>query len=198
MPVSSVKLEVHIAGDTLKIVVAQDTMSTNGRVSGTGTPEVNIEYLEAVSGATKEVESLLEQTKCVPLLLRLAYHDAMTYDSNTKTGGANGSIRVQRELDHAGNESLSSAMELLEPIKTKYQLLTYAGSASSLQLPVLPGRLVKCRSWMISSKITFLMCFADLFQLSGIMAVRVAGGPFINFTPGEPAFRCFLCTLHGT
>lgn len=25
---------------------------------------------------------------------------------------------------------------------------------------------------------------ADLFQLSGIIAVRVAGGPFINFTPG--------------
>lgn len=107
-------------------------MSANGRVSGTGTPEVNTEYLGAVAGAKKEVESLLEQTKCVPLLLRLAYHDAMTYDSNTKTGGANGSIRVQRELDHAGNESLGSAMELLEPIKTKYQLLTYAGSASGL------------------------------------------------------------------
>ena len=26
---------------------------------------------------------------------------------------------------------------------------------------------------------------ADLFQLSGILAVRIAGGPFINFTPGE-------------
>ena len=32
----------------------------------------------------------------------------------------------------------------------------------------------------------FLLCLADLFQLSGIMAVRVAGGPFINFTPGKP------------
>lgn len=126
-------------------------MSANGKVSGTGTPEVNKDYLDAVAGAKKEVETLLEQTKCVPLLLRLAYHDAMTYDSNTKTGGANGSIRVQRELDHAGNESLSSAVELLEPIKTKFPVLTYA----------------------------------DLFQLSGIMAVRVAGGPFINFTPGR-------------
>lgn len=114
-------------------------MSANGRVSGTGPPEVNKEYLDAVAGAKKEVETLLEQTKCVPLLLRLAYHDAMTYDSNTKTGGANGSIRVQRELDHAGNESLISAMELLEPIKTKYPLLTYAGSASSLRLPLFSG-----------------------------------------------------------
>lgn len=102
-------------------------MSANGKVSGTGTPEVNKDYLDAVAGAKKEVETLLEQTKCVPLLLRLAYHDAMTYDSNTKTGGANGSIRVQRELDHAGNESLSSAVELLEPIKTKFPVLTYAG-----------------------------------------------------------------------
>lgn len=50
---------------------------------------------------------------------------------------------------------------------------------------------------MTSREITFLMCFADLFQLSGIMAVRVAGGPFINFTPGEPA-DAFFGKLHGT
>ncbi len=102
-------------------------MAANGRVSGTGTPEVDKEYLAAVEGAKREVETLLEQTRCVPLFLRLAYHDAMTYDGTTKTGGANGSIRVQRELDHAGNESLSSALELLEPIKAQYQVLTYAG-----------------------------------------------------------------------
>ncbi|DBA87510.1 hypothetical protein WJX77_008717 [Trebouxia sp. C0004] len=126
-------------------------MAANGRVSGTGTPEVDKEYVAAVEGAKKEVETLLEQTRCVPLFLRLAYHDAMTYDGTTKTGGANGSIRVQRELDHAGNESLGSAIDLLEPIKAQYQVLTYA----------------------------------DLFQLSGIVAVRVAGGPFINFTPGR-------------
>lgn len=102
-------------------------MAANGKVSGTGTPEVDKEYLAAVEGAKKEVETLLEQTRCVPLFLRLAYHDAMTYDATTKTGGANGSIRVQRELDHAGNESLSSALDLLEPIKAHYQVLTYAG-----------------------------------------------------------------------
>ena len=102
-------------------------MVANGRVSGTGTPEVDKEYLAAVEGAKKEVEALLEHTRCVPLFLRLAYHDAMTYDGTTKTGDANGSIRVQRELDHAGNKSLSSALDLLEPIKAQYQLLTYAG-----------------------------------------------------------------------
>lgn len=105
-------------------------MAANGKVSGTGTPEVDKDYLAAVTGAKKEVETLLEQTKCVPLMLRLAYHDALTFDNNTKTGGANGSIRVQRELDHVGNESLNSALELLEPIKTKYQILTYAGAFS--------------------------------------------------------------------
>ena len=123
-------------------------MSANGRVSGTGPPEVDKEYLDAVAGAKKDVETLLEQTKCVPLLLRLAYHDAMTYDSNTRTGGANGSIRVQREIDHAGNESLSSALELLEPIKTKYPLLTYAGSALSLRLSLLLSRPPECRLWV--------------------------------------------------
>ena len=102
-------------------------MAANGRVSGTGPPVVDKEYLAAVEEAKKEVEALLEQTKCVPLFLRLAFHDAMTFDSNTKTGGVNGSIRVQRELDHAGNENLSTAIELLEPVKTKHAILTYAG-----------------------------------------------------------------------
>lgn len=88
---------------------------------------IDKDYLAAVEGAKKDVEALLEQTKCVPLFLRLAFHDAMTFDSNTKTGGANGSIRVQRELDHAGNENLSTAIELLEPVKTKFAILTYAG-----------------------------------------------------------------------
>ena len=112
-------------------------MAANGKVSGTGTPEVDKDYLAAVAGAKKEVETLLEQTKCVPLLLRLAYHDALTFDNNTKTGGANGSIRVQRELDHVGNESLDSALELLEPIKTKYQILTYAGECSHSNVSLL-------------------------------------------------------------
>lgn len=103
-------------------------MAANGKVSGTGRPEVDKDYLAAVEGAKKEVEILLEQTRCVPLLLRLAYHDALTYDSTTNTGGANGSVRVQRELAHAGNESLNSALELLEPIKAKYEVLTYAGT----------------------------------------------------------------------
>ena len=102
-------------------------MAANGRVSGTGAPEVDKSYLAAVEGAKKDVETLLEQKKCVPLLLRLAYHDALTYDGTTKTGGANGSIRTQRELDHPGNESLASALELLEPIKAKYPIVTYAG-----------------------------------------------------------------------
>ena len=111
-------------------------MASNGRVSGTSAPEVDADYVAAVAGAKQDVEALLEQAKCVPLLLRLAYHDAMTYDHNTKTGGANGSIRVQRELDHAGNESLNSALELLEPIKAKYPVLTYAGGF--VQQPALP------------------------------------------------------------
>ena len=110
-------------------------MAANGRVSGTGPPVVDKDYLAAVEGGKKEVEALLEQTKCVPLFLRLAFHDAMTYDSNTKTGGANGSIRVQRELENAGNENLSTAIELLEPVKTKYAILTYAGEAQLVFCP---------------------------------------------------------------
>ena len=110
-------------------------MAANGRVSGTGTPVVDKDYLAAIEGMKKDVEALLEQTKCVPMFLRLAFHDAMTFDCTTKTGGANGSIRVQRELDHAGNENLSTALELLEPVKAKYPIVTYAGDTEVAQTP---------------------------------------------------------------
>lgn len=123
---SQVSSSCTCAGEVLAV-----EMAANGRVSGTGPPVVDKDYLAAVEGAKKDVEALLEQTKCVPLFLRLAFHDAMTYDSNTRTGGANGSIRVQRELEHAGNENLSTAIELLEPIKAKFAILTYAGDMPS-------------------------------------------------------------------
>ncbi len=37
-----------------------------------------------------------------PAFLRLALHDALTWDAPSRTGGANGSIRTEAELGHAG------------------------------------------------------------------------------------------------
>ena len=40
-----------------------------------------------------------------PAFLRLALHDALTWDAASRTGGANGSIRTEKELVHAGGRA---------------------------------------------------------------------------------------------
>jgi hypothetical protein len=40
------------------------------------------------------------------------WHDAGTYDATTKTGGANGSIRNEEELNHGANNGLKIAIAL--------------------------------------------------------------------------------------
>lgn len=84
-------------------------------------------------------------------MLRLAWHDAGTYDVNTRTGGANGSIRYEEEYTHGSNAGLKIAIDLLDPIKAKCPKITYA----------------------------------DLYQLAGVVAVEVTGGPTIEFVPGR-------------
>lgn len=39
------------------------------------------------------------------------WHDAGTYDVNTKTGGPNGSIRMQEEYSHGSNNGLKIAID---------------------------------------------------------------------------------------
>jgi hypothetical protein len=63
-----------------------------------------------------------------PTLVRLAWHSSGTYDKMTKTGGSGGgTIRFQEELVHGGNAGLAStAVQWMEPIKKKYDGLSYA------------------------------------------------------------------------
>lgn len=84
-------------------------------------------------------------------MLRLAWHDAGTYDVDTKTGGPNGSIRNEHELNHGANNGLKIAINFCEEVKTKHPKITYA----------------------------------DLYQLAGVVAVEVTGGPTIDFVPGR-------------
>lgn len=39
------------------------------------------------------------------------WHDAGTYDVNTKTGGPNGSIRFEEEYSHGSNNGLKIAID---------------------------------------------------------------------------------------
>lgn len=114
-------------------------------------PVVDTEYLKEVDKARRDLRALISRKNCAPIMLRLAWHDAGTYDVNTKTGGPNGSIRNEEEYSHGSNNGLKVAIDFCEEVKSKYTKITYA----------------------------------DLYQLAGVVAVEVTGGPTIDFVPGR-------------
>lgn len=116
-----------------------------------GKKTVSEEYQKAVEKCRKKLRGFISANHCAPLILRLAWHSAGTYDVNTKTGGPFGTIRHPDELAHAANNGLDIAVRLLEPIKHHFPILSYA----------------------------------DFYQLAGVVAVEVTGGPEIPFHPGR-------------
>ncbi|KAF9682185.1 hypothetical protein SADUNF_Sadunf05G0082400 [Salix dunnii] len=112
---------------------------------------VDDEYSKEIEKARRDLRALIASKSCAPIMLRLAWHDAGTYDAKTKTGGPNGSIRNEKELAHAANNGLKIAIDFCEGIKAKHPRITYA----------------------------------DLYQLAGVVAVEVTGGPTIDFVPGR-------------
>ncbi|CAL9045355.1 probable L-ascorbate peroxidase 4, peroxisomal [Musa acuminata AAA Group] len=114
-------------------------------------PVVNAEYLKEIEKARRDLRALISSKNCAPIILRLAWHDAGTYDVKTKTGGPNGSIRFKEEYSHGSNAGLEIAIDLLEPVKVKHPKITYA----------------------------------DLYQLAGVVAVEITGGPTVPFAPGR-------------
>lgn len=69
---------------------------------------------------------LFGETPCAPIIVRLAWHDAGTYNAKDKSGGANGSIRFSPECDHGANNGLKIARDFLEPIKSDHPDISYA------------------------------------------------------------------------
>ncbi|KAK6290343.1 hypothetical protein POUND7_001884 [Theobroma cacao] len=115
-------------------------------------PTVSEEYQKAVQRCKRKLRGLIAEKHCAPIILRLAWHSAGTFDVNTKTGGPFGTIRHPDELAHDANNGLDIAVRLLEPIKEQFPILS----------------------------------FADFYQLAGVVAVEVTGGPEIPFHPGRP------------
>ncbi|XVE69026.1 hypothetical protein DITRI_Ditri09bG0116600 [Diplodiscus trichospermus] len=114
-------------------------------------PVVDSNYLKEIEKARRDLRALISSNNCAPLMLRLAWHDAGTYDAKKKTGGPNGSIRNDHELKHSANRGLKTAVEFCEEVKKRHPKITYA----------------------------------DLYQLAGVVAVEVTGGPTIDFVPGR-------------
>jgi L-ascorbate peroxidase len=62
-----------------------------------------------------------------PAHLRLAFHDAGTYDQRTNTGGAHGTVRLLEQLHRSENTGWAAAcLELLAEAKEQYPSVSWA------------------------------------------------------------------------
>jgi len=118
---------------------------------GKSYPTVSEEYLKAVEKCKKKLRGFIAEKNCAPLMLRLAWHSAGTFDVKSRTGGPFGTMRNPSEQAHGANNGLDIAVRLLEPIKDQFPILSYA----------------------------------DFYQLAGVVAVEVTGGPEVPFHPGR-------------
>ncbi|KAA8496909.1 L-ascorbate peroxidase 3, peroxisomal [Porphyridium purpureum] len=91
-----------------------------------GVVAMAVQAPELEEKARAELKALYEKTPCMPIMVRLAWHDAGTYRAATNTGGANASIRYGPEIAHGANAGLKIAIDLLEPIKAKVPEMSYA------------------------------------------------------------------------
>ncbi|XP_059453576.1 probable L-ascorbate peroxidase 6, chloroplastic/mitochondrial isoform X2 [Corylus avellana] len=124
-------------------------------LSAAATPKCAASDPDQLRSAREDIKELLKTNFCHPILIRLGWHDAGTYNKNIQEwpqkGGANGSLRFEVELKHAANAGLVNALKLLQPLKDKYSGVTYA----------------------------------DLFQLASATAIEEAGGPKIPMKYGR-------------
>nr|AAM33513.1 ascorbate peroxidase [Solanum lycopersicum] len=129
--------------------------TSSGRFSTFASPKCAASDPDQLKSAREDIKELLKATFCHPILVRLGWHDAGTYNKNIEEwpqrGGANGSLRFEIELKHGANAGLVNALKLLQPIKDKYSAVTYA----------------------------------DLFQLASATAIEEARGPKIPMKHGR-------------
>lgn len=98
--------------------------------AGAGRPAVQSqEYYQKVYNAVADLLENLDYDdgSYAPVLVRLAWHAAGTYDKVTGTGGSDGStMRFAPEAGHGANAGLKVARDLLEKVHAAYPDITYA------------------------------------------------------------------------
>ncbi|KAL0396922.1 UNVERIFIED_CONTAM: L-ascorbate peroxidase 3 [Sesamum calycinum] len=83
------------------------------------------EYVKEIERARRDLRALISSKNCAPIMLRLAWHDAGTYDAKTKTGGPNGSIRNEAEYKHPANNGLKIAIDLCSRLELYIKTLFF-------------------------------------------------------------------------
>ena len=107
-------------------------------------------YKADIKSCRRELRKLIDTVNCHPILVRLSWHDAGTYDNSVTQwptcGGANGSIRFDIEQNHGANAGLRKALTYLSPLKQKFTRLSWAdiiqlGGATAPSYPCGTGAL---------------------------------------------------------
>ncbi|CAM9631993.1 unnamed protein product [Discosporangium mesarthrocarpum] len=125
--------------------------------------------VEALKGAEEQLKTVIKETHCNPIMIRLAWHDSGTFDASMTgewpcAGGANGSIRFEPEMNHGANAGLTNAINLLTPVKEAWPEVGWA----------------------------------DLMQMASALSVELAGGPKIPMVYGRVTVEApSMCAKEG-
>ncbi|KAI1437097.1 peroxiredoxin [Xylaria sp. CBS 124048] len=96
---------------------------------GANPPQPTPAQLDAVRASIRDLlhQPSYDDGSAGPVLVRLAWHSAGTYDAATQTGGSNGAgMRYEAEGGDPANAGLQHARAFLEPIKAANPWITYA------------------------------------------------------------------------
>lgn len=123
-------------GSCVGSAIGLEIIDGSTRFSGVATAADLIERRQRSEFQSSIKDTLYKAIKAkpelVPSLLTLALNDAITYDKATKTGGANGSIRL--EISRPENSGLSAAMDLLTDAKKEIDSYSKGGPISFADL----------------------------------------------------------------
>lgn len=146
---------------------------------------------------------------CMPIMVRLAWHDAGTFSAKDNTGGANASIRFDAEISHGANAGLTWAAQQLQVRKKVAAGRVKEGEGQTLLLlgylipPSLPRRSrTPCprsatliftsspQSWLSSSPVVLLSpsAWAERTQRRRRYEWREGGGTDATHTPPKNLF----------
>ena len=168
------QLAVAVVGAGLGYYAYKEFYEKSASAAPASPAAVNVNAIQPVEYYKKvaeEIANVLENPKYDdgsygPLLVRLAWHASGTYDKKSGTGGSNGAtMRFAPESTDGANAGLgeSTVVHL-----TNSDLL---GIARDLM------EKVKKKFPEIS--------YADLWTLSGVVAVKEMGGPVVSWRPGR-------------
>ncbi|KAH0913497.1 hypothetical protein HID58_036818 [Brassica napus] len=133
-------------------------------------PTVSEDYQKAIEKCKRKLRGLIAEKNCAPIMVRLAWHSAGTFDCASRTGGPFGTMRFDAEQGHGANSGIHIALRLLEPIREQFSTISFADFhqlagvvavevTGGPEIPFHPGREVFTKQMGLSDK--------DIVALSG-------------------------------